>query len=175
MLIAPLPAAILLDGTTYSQNAAASRSHPAEDTAGSRVGRSQEPGADPARFAQGPSCTRHLPLALLICAPFIRHSVQVRVWGVARSQEPGADPARLTRPLSGAAHTAMCPHYHFPHLLHALFLIAEVMQVRVWGVARSQEQILRASRNPSLALGQPGLIAYWKFDDVDTCALSFAG
>lgn len=41
------------------------------------------------------------------------------------------------------------------------------MQVRLWNVVRSQQEILGSMRNPSGVERQPGLVAYWKFDDVD--------
>ena len=41
------------------------------------------------------------------------------------------------------------------------------MQVRLWNVVRSQQEILGSMRDPSGVEAQPGLVAYWKFDDSD--------
>ena len=48
-------------------------------------------------------------------------------------------------------------------------ILAAVLQVRLWNVARSQQEILGSMRDPSGVASQPGLAGYWKFDDVDRC------
>lgn len=39
------------------------------------------------------------------------------------------------------------------------------MQVRIWSVERSQEQILDNMRVKDGVANQSGLVAYWTFDD----------
>ena len=41
------------------------------------------------------------------------------------------------------------------------------VQVRLWNVVRSQQEILGSMRDPSGVEAHPGLVAYWKFDDAD--------
>lgn len=38
-------------------------------------------------------------------------------------------------------------------------------QVRIWSVERSQKEIINNMRLVDGVAGQPGLVAYWKFDD----------
>lgn len=38
-------------------------------------------------------------------------------------------------------------------------------QVRIWNVERSQKDIISNMRLVDGIAGQPGLVAYWKFDD----------
>ncbi len=49
------------------------------------------------------------------------------------------------------------------------------MQVRIWNVERSQKEIINNMRLVDGIAGQPGLVAYWKFDDPNMCALTTLG
>ena len=48
-------------------------------------------------------------------------------------------------------------------------------QVRIWNVERSQKEIISNMRLVDGIAGQPGLVAYWKFDDPNMCALTMLG
>ncbi len=48
-------------------------------------------------------------------------------------------------------------------------------QVRIWNVERSQKDIISNMRLVDGIAGQPGLVAYWKFDDPNMCALKTLG
>ncbi|HCO95203.1 MAG TPA: hypothetical protein DIU00_14835, partial [Phycisphaerales bacterium] len=61
------------------------------------------------------------------------------------------------------------PEYLYQECLHG-----ELDEIRIWNVARSQEQI-RAAMNASLSGSEEGLVAYWKFDDGTARDLSSHG
>ncbi len=48
-------------------------------------------------------------------------------------------------------------------------------QVRIWNVERSQKEIINNMRLVDGIAGQPGLVAYWKFDDPNMCVQKTLG
>ena len=59
---------------------------------------------------------------------------------------------------------------HRPMFVAIMIDIVHV-QVRIWNVERSQKEIINNMRLVDGIAGQLGLVAYWKFDDPNMCAL----
>ncbi len=61
--------------------------------------------------------------------------------------------------------------FHAEQQMLAAALTIDIMidvvsvQVRIWNVERSQKEIINNMRLVDGIAGQPGLVAYWKFDD----------